>query len=207
MSIRVRRSIDVWCDVVRRSELSKAHKVVAWALSSHMDNTTLETWPSLDLLAEEANVARSTVQAAIKQLKESDLLAVTPGKKHREPDGTWRQEGNRYHGVIPPGTEHRVPKAGYRGNRYVTFTRTLNRTLDDRVLGEVREAPLEAAQSSPPPTTSSLHVGDTFGAERWLDYEPPWNEALDAYELKDGSLVRLVEGEWTVVQVPMVARG
>ena len=44
-------SVDVWADIVRRTDLSKAHNVVAWGLSAYMDNTTLVAWPSIDALA------------------------------------------------------------------------------------------------------------------------------------------------------------
>ncbi len=200
-----RRGIDVWCDLVRRSELSKAHKVVAWALSSHMDNNTLAAWPSLDLLAEEANVARSTVQAAIKALKERGLLAITPGEKHREPDGKWRQAGNRYHGLIPPANENRVPKTGYRDNRYVTTNTTLNRTPGDSVEANENERRLEGGENHPNPSQSNpLHVGDRLGvttAELVQKYGAYWSTPDKAYALPGGTLVRKVDGNLIVLKL------
>ena len=118
------RPIDVWCDLVCGSDLNAHHKVVGWALSLHMDNTTLAAWPSLDKLAEESGVARSTVQLALKALEQDGFVAIIRGGKHRGPNGTWRQDGNQYRGLIPPGTDNRyrqpgtdnrVPTTAYRG--------------------------------------------------------------------------------------------
>jgi Helix-turn-helix domain len=202
---RTRRSIDVWCNLVRRSELSKATKVVAWALSSHMDNDTLAAWPSLDLLAEEANVARSTVQTAIKALKERGMLAITPGEKHREPNGKWRQDCNRYLGLIPPGAENRVPKTGYRDNRYVTTNRTLNRTPDDSVEANEGKRRLEGGENHSNPSQSNpLHVGSKLAvttAELVQKYGAYWSTADQAYALPEGTLVRKVADYLTVIRL------
>jgi Helix-turn-helix domain len=202
---KTRSSIHVWCALVRRSELSKANKVVAWALSSYMDNNTLVAWPSLDLLVEEANVARSTVQAAIKALKENGLLAVTPGAKHREPNGKWRQDCNRYLGLIPTGTENRVPKTGYRDNRYVTTNTTLNRTMTDSVEANEGERRLEGGENHPNPSQSNpYHVGCRLAvttAELVQTYGAYWSTPDQAYALPGGMLVRKVDGNLIVIKL------
>jgi hypothetical protein len=106
----VPRNIDVWCTLVRRSDLTNGTKVVAWALSSFMDNTTLEAWPTEDRLADETGMWRSTVQKALGALEQMELVAVTRGAKHRQPNGTWRKDVNLYRGLIPATTDSRRPK-------------------------------------------------------------------------------------------------
>jgi hypothetical protein len=63
---------------------------VAYVISQHVNRGTGSAWPGLICIAQEANVAESTVEIAIRDLNRFGYLGITPGKRGRGYSNTYR---------------------------------------------------------------------------------------------------------------------
>jgi DNA-binding MarR family transcriptional regulator len=64
--------------------LSGADYAVAIALSTYVNSTTRDAWPSMQRLAADTNRARATVWRSVKRLEALKLLDVTHGRSNRK---------------------------------------------------------------------------------------------------------------------------
>lgn len=59
---------------IRDCDLPAAHKAIMWVLESYITNAKQAAFPSLNTLAKQAGLSRSTVKRALKELSESNIV-------------------------------------------------------------------------------------------------------------------------------------